>query len=81
MRTNVTLEDDIYEQAVNYAAAKNLTLGKALGELVRRGNSAPPPPSRLVQGANGLLVMPSRRGGKKITQDMVNKAREEGYFG
>ena len=81
MRANVTLEDDIYEQITAYAAARNLTLGKASGELVRRGNTAPEPPSRLVRGSHGLLVTPSNGQGKEITQEMMNAARDEGYFG
>jgi len=59
---------------------KEPTLGRCAREIVRTGDAALPP-SRLVRGPNGLLVMPSGQKGKKITQEAVNKAREEGYFG
>jgi hypothetical protein len=81
MRTNVTLEDDIYEQVMAYASAKDLTLGKAIGELVRKSNAAPAPPSRLVPGPLGIRMMPLNSEAKEITQGMVDKARDEGYFG
>ena len=81
MRTNVTLDEDVYAQVTVYASAKNLSLGKALSELVRKANDAPPPPSRLVRGPHGLPMMPSRGIGKVITQEKIDQAREEGYFG
>jgi hypothetical protein len=37
MRTTVTLPDDVYEFARSLAHSKNLSLGDALAELVRRG--------------------------------------------
>lgn len=37
MRTTINLPDDIYEVARSIATAKNLSLGEALAELVRKG--------------------------------------------
>ena len=39
------------------------------------------PPSRLVRGPQGLLMMPSRDTGSIITQEKIDEAREEDYFG
>ena len=78
MRTSVTLDDDIYELAHLYARGKGITLGAAIGELVRRGESAPRPesnPSELVRDANGLLVFASR--GRTITSEMVKAHQED----
>ena len=41
MRTTLTLPDDVYRAARSLASLKGISLGEALGELVRRGlNSA-----------------------------------------
>ena len=37
MRTTVNLPDDVYEIARSVAAAKRISLGEALAELIRRG--------------------------------------------
>jgi len=37
MRTTLTLPDDVYEVARSLAHSKNLSLGDALAELVRKG--------------------------------------------
>jgi hypothetical protein len=59
----------------------NVDLEADFDGLDGESDAAPPPPSRLVQGPNGLRVMPSRGEGREITQEMVNAARDEGYFG
>lgn len=82
MRTNVTLEDDIYQLASVYASAKGMTLGAAIGELIRKANSeprSPSPSSRLITAPNGLRIVPSR--GKVITSEMVQDALEEDDLG
>lgn len=81
MRTNVNLDDDTYAHIAAYASARKLSLGKAIGELVCKANAASPPPSRLVLGPLGILQMPSRGSGHEITQESVDKARADGYFG
>ncbi len=39
MRTTVNLDDDVYELASVYASARGITLGSALGELLRTPNN------------------------------------------
>jgi hypothetical protein len=79
MRTTITLDDDVYELASHYAAARGVTLGTAVGELVRRVNAAPRPSSDLSGikiAPNGLPVFASR--GRVITSEMVKAAQEDG---
>jgi hypothetical protein len=76
MRTTVTIPDDALEIASVYAKANDITLGKALGELVRK--AATPQKvtrSRVRVLADGLPVFPSR--GKKITLALVKKILDE----
>lgn len=54
MRTTVNLPEDIYDAARSVAAAKNISLGDALGELVRQGLRPPLEFER--EPVNGLLV-------------------------
>jgi hypothetical protein len=79
MRTSVTLDQEVYELAYLYAKGRGVTLGKAISELVRKGQE-----SRLAEPAlspnlkrlpNGMLV--ARRRGRVITSEMVKKALEE----
>jgi len=41
MRTTVNLPDDVYEAARSVAAVKRISLGEALGDLVRQGLRRP----------------------------------------
>ena len=78
MRTSITLDDDVYQLASLYAAGRGITLGAAIGELVRKSHSAQPsasPHPRLKTAANGLRIFPAR--GKPITSEMVKKAQED----
>lgn len=54
MRTTVNLPDDIYEAARSVAAVKKISLGEALGDLVRQGLRRPLEFER--EPMNGLLV-------------------------
>jgi hypothetical protein len=78
MRTSVTLDEDVYQLASHYAAGRGITLGAALGELVRRAEATlrPHAPSpRLKKASNGLLIVASR--GEVITPEMVKDAQED----
>jgi hypothetical protein len=79
MRTTVTLDQDVYEIATLYSKGRGVTLGAAIGELVRKGleaRSAEPSPSpRLKRLPNGMLVFAGT--GKVITSEMVKEALEE----
>jgi hypothetical protein len=72
MRTTLTLDDDVHELAAMYARAKGITLGAAVGELVRKGQAAP---AEIRHAANGFPLFPRR--GRRITSAMVKEALEE----
>jgi hypothetical protein len=76
MRTSVTLDDDIHELASIYATARGITLGAALGELIRRAQqTARSDSSSIEMGSHGLPVFRSR--GRVITPEMVRKSQED----
>lgn len=75
MRTNVTLDDDVHQLASIYAAAKGITLGAAIGELIRKAEAAPPTPPDIRRSPNGLPCFPPT--GKGMTLRMVKEAESE----
>ena len=75
MRTSITLDDDVYELASVYASARRMTLGAALGELVRKATGPKEADDGFKIGKNGIPVF-SRRG-SAITSEMVKTALED----
>lgn len=76
MRTSITLDDDVHEFASVYAEARGITLGAALGELVRKArDGAKPAHAGIRILPNGLPVFRSR--GRKLTPEMVREAQED----
>ena len=81
MRTSITLDEDVYEIATLYAKGRGVTLGAAIGEMVRKAISAPvssTPSPRLMKAPNGLLI--ARPSGRVITNEMVKAALEEDEY-
>jgi len=80
MRTSITLDDDVYQLATLYAKGRGVTLGAALGEMVRKATSpasVPAPSRRLIKAPNGLLI--AAPGGTVITPEMVKAALEDEF--
>src|SRR6266702_1025515 len=75
MRTSVTLDDEVYQLTSQYAAAKGVTLGAAIGELVRRGHSRSSQTAPVRRSRNGFPMF-SRRG-TVLTAQMVKDAQED----
>jgi hypothetical protein len=75
MRTSVTLEDDVYMHASVYAAARGITLGKAIGELIRKAKAAPERKPDIRRSASGLAMFPPT--GHRHTAQMVKDAENE----
>jgi len=74
MRTTLDLDDDILFAAKEIAAAKGLTAGKVVSDLVRKALE-PRPAERL---RNGVPVMPRQAPGTpKMTMNLVNALRHE----
>ena len=81
MRTSVTLDDDIYELASMYAQAREITLGAALGELIRSGREAMAAQSQFPDiriAEDGFPVFRSR--GRVLTSEMVREAQEDDRY-
>ena len=75
MRTNVTLDEDVHQLASIYASAKRITLGAAIGELIRKAGATPPPAPDIRRSASGLAMFPPS--GKVLTSQMVKDAEGE----
>jgi hypothetical protein len=78
MRTTVTLDDDVYELAMLYAKGRAITLGAALGELIRKPIEVAAPghvSRRLMRAANGMLI--ARPQGRAITGETVRQAMDD----
>lgn len=76
MRTSITLDDDIHQLASMYAAAKDITLGAAIGELIRRAQAAPSGQlAQLRRSPAGFPLFPRR--GRVITSALVKEALED----
>jgi len=78
MRTTVNLDDEAYYLATNYAQGRGLTLGAAIGEMIRQGLNAEQgkrTPPRVKRLANGMLVFAGQ--GRLLTDEMVKAALEE----
>jgi hypothetical protein len=75
MRTSITLDDDTYELASTYASARGITLGEAVGELIRKQQAGTETSKVTRRSPNGLPLLP--RCGKTITSRMVKEAQED----
>jgi hypothetical protein len=75
MRTTITLDEDVYQLATLYAAGRGITLGAAVGELVRRAETPAARKPAFKIGAHGLPVFSDR--GRTITPQMVKDAQED----
>ena len=78
MRTNVNLAEDIHQFARLYADAKGITLGAAVTELIRKGQSVETSERKTPKfrrSSAGFPLFP--RTVSKITTAMVRNAEED----
>ena len=73
MRTTLSLEDDVFEEIKTYAKSREIALGKAVTELVRRGLSAPLQ-TRVV---NDFHVVELPPGSPRVSIEHVRTLQEE----
>ncbi len=73
MRTTLSLDDDVVQELKLYADTRNIGLGKAVSELVRRGLRAPLQ-TRLL---NGFYVVDLPPGTPPVTPEQVRKLHEK----
>lgn len=78
-RANINIDNDAYDVATAYAAAKGIALGAAISELIRRAEHAPELPlsasPRLRRDEHGFLVVKSS--GETITSELVRDQSED----
>jgi hypothetical protein len=58
MRTTLSLDDDVFREVKAYAESRDVSIGKAVSELVRRGLHAPLR-TRLVNGFHVVELPPA----------------------
>jgi hypothetical protein len=73
MRTTLSIDDDVLREVKVYADSRDLALGKAVSELVRRGLQAPLQTS-LVNGFH-VVELPLRS--PTVTGEQIRKLQEE----
>lgn len=73
MRTTLAIDDDVFEQVKAYAEGRNLSLGKAATDLIRRGVSYPAP----THTENGLRVFSRSADVPFLTSNLVRKLDSE----
>ena len=74
MRTTITIDDDLFEAAKSLAAQKNVPLGKAVSELMRRGAQYRGHAKRRKSGFHVFEVPANAR---PVTLETVKRAEEE----
>ncbi|MGC2636466.1 MAG: hypothetical protein WA294_04765 [Acidobacteriaceae bacterium] len=74
MRTDVDLDEDVFQILSIHASARGITLGAAIGELVRKAESPPERPD-IRRSPNGLPRFPPTE--RALTLEMVKEAESE----
>ena len=75
MRTTLSLDDEAAEIAAQYAKARNMTLGKAVSELIVSATRRKP----RIKYVDGLPVFDLGPGEEPITAEDVTELEAEGY--
>ena len=73
MRTTLSLDDDVLQEIKAYARSRDVAIGKAVSDLVRRGLQAPLR-TRIVNGFHVVDLPPSS---ERITADHIKKLEDE----
>ena len=73
MRTTLSIDDDVLEAARTYARTRDLAIGKAVSELVRRGLQAP----LRTRVVNGFHVVDLPAGSPTVTSADVKRLQDE----
>jgi hypothetical protein len=74
MRTTLTIEDDAFSKAQEYANARALKLGQAVSELIRRGTAERLP----MKQKNGAWVFELPPGTPNVTAKQVKDMMDDG---
>jgi hypothetical protein len=72
MRTTIDIRDDVLEKVKEYAAARSISQGAAVSEVLERGFNAEVP----TKWENGILIFAPGRAGA-VTAEHVMKLKDE----
>lgn len=73
MRTTLAIDDEVLEEVKQYAAQRDISLGKAATDLIRLGISQPAP----TRMKNGLRVFTRSGDSPRITAEVVRQLDSE----
>jgi hypothetical protein len=73
MRTTLSLDNDVFEAVKTYAKTRDVAIGKAVSELVRRGLHAP----LRTRVVNGFHVVDLPAGSPPVSSAHVKKLQDE----
>lgn len=73
MRTTISIDDDVFEAVKTYAKTRDVALGKAMSDLVRRGLHAP----LRTRVVNGFHVVDLPAGSPTVTSEDVKRLLDE----
>jgi hypothetical protein len=73
MRTTISIDDDVFVEVKTYARTRDVAIGKAVSELVRRGLRAPLQ-TRIVDGFHVVDLPPDS---PVVTDDDVQRLKDE----
>jgi hypothetical protein len=73
MRTTLAIDDDVLTAAKAIAKQKRQTVGQVVSELARTALR----PSATLRVRNGVPLLPVRKKGVVVTNEMVNQLRDE----
>lgn len=74
-RTTLSIDDDVLLAAKQLAEHSGRSIGAELSDLARQGLTHVP--SREPEYRNGILLLPRNLGGKPVTDEDVDRLREE----
>jgi len=74
MRTTLAIDDDVLKAAKAIARQRRLTVGQVVSELAR---TALRPVAATTRVRNGVPLLPVRKKGVVVTNEMVNLLRDE----
>jgi hypothetical protein len=69
MKITLNLDNDILQLAKQYASERDISLGRALSKLTRKGLNA----QRPTRHVNGLLVFDLEKDSSRVTSEHVRK--------
>jgi hypothetical protein len=74
MRTTLSLDDDVLQEVKAYCKSRDVSIGKAVSDLVRRGLHAPLE-TRIVNGFHVVKLPP---GSPPVSTEDVEKLEDDG---